>query len=144
MPMRIITLIFFIFISGCAAITEQTVTPFENNSSMEICVIKNPRVKEGFLQAYRTALQKKGYVVKILHKDADISDCKVTSTYSARWRWDICLYMSYAKIEVFKNGEKSAEALYKIVREGASGKFINESEKVRELVNQLFPTPGQL
>jgi hypothetical protein len=144
MPMRVITLIFFIFISGCTAVTKQTVTPFENNSSIEICVIENQRVKGGFLQAYRTALQEKGYVVEILHKHADISDCKVTSTYSARWRWDFALYMSYAKIEVFKNGEKSAEALYKIVREGASGKFINASEKVRELVNQLFPTAGQL
>ena len=50
--------------------------------------------------------------------------------------------MSYAKIEVFKHGEKSAEALYKIVEEGASGKFINTSDKVRELVNQLFHSPG--
>lgn len=141
--MRIIILILFIFISGCAAVTKQTVTPFENNSFTEICVIENPKVKEGFLQAYKIALQEKGYVVKMLHKNADISDCKVTSTYSARWRWDIALYLSYAKIEVFKSGEKSAEALYKIVREGASGKFINASEKVRELVNQMFPTPGQ-
>ena len=142
MLIRKIMLFFFIFISGCAAVTQQTVTPFENNSSLEICVIENPRIRAEFLEAYRTALQEKGYVVEILHKHADISDCKVTSTYSARWRWDFALYMSYAKIEVFKNGEKSAETLYKIVREGASGKFINASEKVRELVNQLFPAPG--
>lgn len=134
-------IILLILISGCSAVTKQTVTPFAINVSTEICIIENPKIIGGFLRAYKTALQEKGYAVKVLDKSANVSDCEVTSTYTARWKWDIAMYMSYAQIEVFKNGEKSGEALYKIVREGATGKFINADEKVRELTDQLFPSP---
>ena len=136
--LRVILLVIILFLNGCAAVTKQTVKPFESDVS-EVCIIENPKVRESFLQVYRDALTQKGYVVKMLNEHSDISDCSVTTTYLARWRWDLALYMSYVSIEVYKNGEKSGDASYKIVKEGATGKFIDAEEKIKELVDQLFP-----
>lgn len=139
--MRILILILFVFLSGCAMAPTQRVTPFTYTGFKEICIIENPKVvKEGYLQAFKSALQKKGYAVKMLNEGAKKSDCEVTATYTANWSWDLALYMSFTKIKVYKNGEKSGEASYR--PRGAFSKFINAAEKVQELVDQLFPSPS--
>ena len=74
----------------------------------------------------------------MLDKDASTLDCEITSTYTATWGWDLALYMSYAKINIYNNGGESAEAVYKLVRPGLFGKFISAEKKINELVDQLF------
>ena len=103
-------------------------------------MVKNPAVKEGFLDSYRSALTNKKYSVKILPESASVNDCQVASTYTAKWRWDLALYMAYAEINVFKDGEKAGEAVYDSQRGGANmGKFIDADAKIKELTNQVFP-----
>lgn len=65
--------------------------------------------------------------------------CEWTSTYVARWTWDLSLYMSYAEIKVFHKGSLDGEAKYDSTRGGANmNKFIDSEPKIRELVNQLM------
>jgi hypothetical protein len=125
-------------LSGCAI--HQTVKPVEHFTEKEVCIIESPTVKAGFLDSYKRALLSKGYLVRQLPASASIVECNVTSTYSANWRWDLALYMSYAEIRVYSGGKPIGEAKYDSQQGGANmGKFIDADKKINELVNQLFP-----
>lgn len=125
-------------LSGCAI--NQKVTPVSTNLEKKICIIDNPAVKNGFLAEYRAALSMKGYASEVLPQSASITDCQVTSAYTASWRWDLALYMAYAEINIYSGGKLAGNAKYDSLSGGANlGKFINASEKIRELVNQLIP-----
>lgn len=109
----------------------------------EICVIENADVRPGFLAEYRRVLTERGYTVKMISANASVNDCPTTSTYIARWSWDLTIYMSYARIVVFHGGEQSGEAIYDATKGGARlAKFVNAEPKIRELVEQLFPIQG--
>ncbi len=125
-------------LSGCAI--HQTVRPVASLGDRQICVIDEPNVKAGFLDAYKRSLSRKGYAVRVLPSSASITDCPVASTYSASWRWDLALYMAYAEIKVYENGKLAGEAIYDSKNGGANmGKFIDAEKKINELVSSLFP-----
>jgi hypothetical protein len=125
-------------VSGCAI--HQTVKPVERFAAKEVCIIDNPAVRPGFLDSYRRALTDKGYLVKQLPVGASIIECRITSTYTANWRWDLAMYMSFADIVVYDNGKPVGKVTYDATRGGGNmGKFIDASKKITELVNQLFP-----
>jgi hypothetical protein len=125
-------------VAGCAI--HQTVRPVEKFEGKQICVIENPSVRAGFIEAYRSSLASKGYAVRQLPATAAITDCPVTSTYVANWRWDLAMYMAYAEIRVYSNGKPAGEVRYDSTRGGANmSKFIAADKKIDELVNQLFP-----
>ncbi len=126
-------------LAACAI--NQKVTPVESFDGKQVCIIENPAVVQaGFIVAYTQALEQKGYTVQRLAAEAKITDCPVTSTYTANWRWDLALYMSFADIKVFQAGKQTGQAVYDATRGGANmSKFIKGDEKIRELVNQLFP-----
>jgi hypothetical protein len=103
-------------------------------------VIENPAVRAGFVEAYKRSLATKGYTVRQLPASAAITDCPTTSTYSANWRWDLAMYMAYAEIKVYSNGQPAGQAQYDSLRGGGNmNKFIDADRKIDELVNQLFP-----
>jgi hypothetical protein len=125
-------------LAGCAI--HQTVRPVEKVEGRQICLIENPAVRASFVEAYKRSLASKGYAVRQLPPSAAITECPVTSTYSANWRWDLALYMAYAEIKVYSNGRPVGEAKYDSQRGGGNmNKFIDADRKIQELVNQLFP-----
>lgn len=127
-----------VILSGCSIKQEvKSVAPLNNK---EICIIENPPVREGFLATYNHTLTKKGYKVKLIPQDSSLDTCKVVSTYMGRWSWDLAIYLAYAEINVYKNGELIGNALYDS-RSGSAnmGKFIKGEEKIIELTNKLFP-----
>jgi len=126
-------------LSGCAI--NQTVKPVERVAGKQICIVENPAVKQqGFLATYQRVLTEKGYVVRQLPPASAVDACPVTSTYTANWRWDLALYMAYADIKVYSNGQQTGQATYDAMGGGANmGKFIKGEVKIAELVQQLFP-----
>jgi hypothetical protein len=129
---------FSMLFTGCAI--NQTVRPVEHFADKKICIIDNPAVREGFVASYRQALEAKGYVAQQMPANSSIVECAITSTYTANWRWDLAMYMTYANIKVYNGGKPVGEALYDANRAGLNtGKFINADKKIRELVDQLFP-----
>ncbi len=130
-----------LILAGCAI--HQRVDPVPRMDSREICIINNPDVREGFLETYQRALAAKRFQTKMLDKSATPRDCPFTSTYTANWRWDLALYMAFADITVYANGKKIGHALYdSLGGSGNLGKFINAENKIKELVDQLFPNPA--
>ena len=106
---------------------------------MEVCVLRNHDVRHEFLEVYTDALKEKKIQVKTLPDTASLSECPTTSTYTARWAWDLALYMKYAEIKVYRNAALTGEAIYDATWGGGRlDKFINAEKKIRELVKSLF------
>jgi hypothetical protein len=140
MPRRLLSLacLPLLLLQACAI--HQNVRALDALSDNQVCIIDNPAVRPAVMTAYRQALTKKGYVVRELPENAPITECKVTSTYRANWRWDLAMYMNYAEFRVFVDGKEKGLATYDSTRGGANmGKFIDADKKIAELVNQLFP-----
>ena len=137
--MKWITMLCFVLmLFGCSI--SQQVDPVPRMETQNICIIENPDVRVGFIEAYRSALDSKGFQTKMLMKSSLPDDCPVTSTYTANWRWDLLFYMAFADITVYTNGLRVGRAVYDSL--GGSGnpaKFINAENKIRELVDLLFP-----
>lgn len=138
---RLLVAVSAVLLAGCGSI-EQVVKPvaISNDDPREICVIENSSVRKNFSDEYVAALSERGFKVRMLPAGASVAECPLTSTYTANWRWDLALYMAYANIKVYRSGQLQGEALYDSLRAGAStSKFINASQKIRELTAQLFP-----
>jgi hypothetical protein len=141
MRIRWAWLLMIVAVTGCSI--KQTVKPVTpaQLTTRDICVRENPAVRAGFLEAYRQALEGKGLVVRVLAPDTGITACPLLTTYTANWRWDLALYMAYAELTVYQNGGEIGKAVYDSLMGGGriDKKFIKADEKVRELVDQLFP-----
>lgn len=125
-------------LAGCAI--HQTVKPVAKIDTREICLVERPEVRATFAEELRGALAAKGFEVRMLPPSSSTRSCPLTATYTANWRWDLALYMAYAEVRVFADGRPAGEAIYDSTRGGGNlGKFIDAKQKVRELVNQLFP-----
>ena len=125
-------------LAGCAI--HQNVRPVEATGDTQVCVINNPEVRPSVMASYTKALIDKGYTVRQLPQTAAITDCRVTSTYRANWRWDLAMYMHYAEFRVFVDGKEKGVAVYDATHGGANmNKFIDADKKIAELINQLFP-----
>ena len=133
-----ITMMAFL-ISGCTI--KREVKPVSNLMSDKICLIEDTKVREGFLDTYSKVLEDKGYQVDVLSPRSSKTSCKVTSTYTALWSWDLALYMSYAKIKVYENGKLKGSALYDSRSGGGRifEKFGNGDKMIKSLVDELFP-----
>lgn len=140
---KILILCFALAATACTI--HQEVQPLAYNQELEqkVCIVDNPDVKEGFVEAYRSSLEQKGFAVEALEEGASLSSCDLTSTYTANWLWDMALYMAYAEIKVYQEATPVAEAVYDSRRGGANmNKFIDAEAKVDELVDLLFPWPA--
>jgi hypothetical protein len=129
---------------GCAISQEVNPVPMEATSWSEVCIIKDPDVKEGFLNEYVSTLERLGYQVRILPSDSELTACPITSTYMARWSWDwfwtAGVYMSYAQIKVYRDGHEIGDATYDARGGDANPDLIIDAEpKIQELVTALFP-----
>jgi hypothetical protein len=125
-------------LAGCSIVQE--VKPVAV-AAKEICIIVNPKVLQAeFVEVYQRELASKGFDVKLLSADSPLTACPLTSTYTANWLWDLALYMAYAELKVYSDGKVVGEAIYDSRRGGASlSKFIKADQKIKELVNLLFP-----
>lgn len=123
-------------VAGCAIM--QGVQPVPATAPPSVCIIENPAVRPIFLATYRETLEALGYQVRVT-SNVPPSDCPLTSTYTARWSWDIGMYMGYAKIDVFRGGEPIGQALYDVQMSASNDRFVDPAGKVQQLVSQLFP-----
>lgn len=125
------------FLSGCTI--TQEVERAELSNDAKVCIIENESVREGFLSELETVLHDKGIIYVVVDQSYANEHCEWTATYTARWSWDLALYMSYAEIKVFKNGVLDGRAVYDSTGGGANmGKFIDSEPKIRELVDELM------
>ncbi len=134
---KIYFLFIVFFLSACTI--KQTIEPAEITKNSEICIIENPAVRSGFLVEFKSVLSSKGIPFIVVSETAIPPGCEWTARYSARWAWDLALYMVYAEIKIFHNGNLDGVAIYDATQgSGNLSKFIDAEPKIRELVNELM------
>lgn len=141
--MRSVIYLFVIFslavgFSGCSI--KREVKPIDRPIEKEVCIIEDDTVREGFLKTYVNTLEEMGYIVKVIPKNSDKTSCKITSTYIGKWSWDLAIYLSYAKIDVYKDSKLVGSAMYDSTAGGGRifDKFGSGSKIIRSLVEELY------
>jgi hypothetical protein len=120
-------------LSGCSTATKQ-VNPVAAGEVKRICIIENPRVSFDFLGVYRKTLEGRGVQVEVLPSFAGVSACPVTSRYTANYRWDLVMYLSYAEITVYREGQPAGRAMFS----AGTDRFFATDTKIKELIDELF------
>ncbi len=126
-----------VMLSACSI--SQTVEPAHISKQTALCIVENPKVREGFLNTFQATLTERGISHRVIAAGSNVADCPWTAHYTANWTWDLALYMSYAEIKIYRQGELDGEAIYDSTGGGANmSKFINAETKIQELVNKLM------
>lgn len=108
-----------------------------------IALIRNDAVRFAeFNNVVAQSLERCGFIVETLPQGTNYDSLPLAMTYTANWSWDIDLYMSYARLEVFQAGKKIGDGVYDATGGGGLifSKFIKANEKVDQLVYGIFPT----
>jgi hypothetical protein len=129
-----------LLLSACAV--RQDIRPVLLAPAAEraICIIEHPATRATFLEAFQRQLEARGFAVRVVPAGSGYNACPLTTTYVARWSWDITIYMSFAQIRVFQNGQEAGSAIYDATMAGARlDKWVDADAKVGEMVAELFP-----
>jgi hypothetical protein len=125
-----------LLISSCAI--NQSVNSTTVPADATLCVIEDPAVREGFLAELTKILDEKGIRNKVVNRHEAL-ECEWTMTYLGRWTWDFTIYMAYAEIRIFQNGQPRGEVVYDASRGAFNfNKFIDAEPKIREMVEELL------
>lgn len=123
-------------LASCAI--NQSVDSTSVPSDATLCIIEDPAVREGFLDELTKILDEKAISHRVVDKDEALN-CEWTMTYLGRWNWDFTIYMAYAEIKIFRDGQLTGEAVYDASRGAFNfSKFIDAEPKIRELVEELL------
>lgn len=137
--MKKVLIVFAALMMTTACSIKQRVDPVQVGRSDEVCIQKNPDVREGFLAEVEKVLTEKQIKYRVLEQLDAAQQCEWTATYTANWAWDLALYMVYAEIKVFHQGRLDGEAIYDARMGGANmNKFIDSEPKIRELIEELI------
>jgi hypothetical protein len=118
-----------------AACASSQVAPVAKLETKRICVIDNPKVRGDFITSYRKALEGRGFEIQMFPEGAAPNVCSLTSKYVAFFWWDMVFYMRQAEIDVYTDGKHAGRASF----DAGMSRFFSTEEKVKELVDQLFP-----
>jgi hypothetical protein len=100
-------------------------------------------VRAGFVATVKQALTQRGYRYRMLPPHAGVGDCETVLTYVGRWGWDFTIYMTYAKLELYRNGNLAGDAVYDARKGGGRpDKWIDAEPKIEELVVSLLSGTG--
>jgi hypothetical protein len=124
--------------AGCAI--NQNVRPVVATSMTEVCIKSNPQVMMSeFLPELRKQVESRGVKTSVYTGDRPAS-CRHHLEYTANWRWDMAMYLVFAKIDVYEDNLLVGQATYDALGGGLNmSKFGATAEKLRVLVDQLFP-----
>ena len=100
-----------------------------------ICIVENARVLGDFLEAYRRALSASGYEVQVFPRTPPASLCPLTTRYVAYWKWDFGMYLEYAELRVYRDGQPAGRAEYR----ARSSRVTDAEPTLTKLIDQLLP-----
>ena len=138
-PLHLILLAFALSLAGCSI--TQDIRPVAANDLQEVCIQSNPQV---FMSEFKTELKRQiesaGVRVTKVYEGERPGSCGTRVEYTANWRWDLAMYLSYVNLRVFQGSDRLlGEATYDArFGGGRPDKFGTTADKLRPLVGQLF------
>lgn len=130
-------LVLSLMLGGCAITT--TVKPLTNAKVSPLCIKKNPSVMmDGFLPELESQISSYGITTRSFVETLPM-ECVRSLEYTANWRWDMAMYLSYAELKIYENTTLIGEAVYD-ARSGSGrmDKFGTTAEKLKTLTGPLF------
>lgn len=126
---------------GCS-ITQQ-IEPVSKRPDAPVCVVNNPGVRSGVLDSILLTLSSREVNYRLVPNRSAAQTCDWALTYDARWSVDLGSYMSYASVQVYRNGRPAGHATYDASKgRGHPDKYVSVQPKIVELVDELF-RPGK-
>lgn len=134
--------VFIGLLSGCSSIS---VKPMSATALQQapLCVEDNPKVTVPEFNDYlENAFQRHQIKTKFYDKNHLPESCDYKLNYVAYRSWDLAMYLSQIKLDLFKGDEQVAEVDWK-QGSGAINKWRNSEGKVFDAVDQLLGEPKQ-
>jgi hypothetical protein len=125
-------------LAGCAI--NQNVRPVAVTGITQVCIKANPQVMmDDFVKELRSQIEARGVRTSVYDGERPTS-CRHHVEYTANWRWDLAMYLAFAKLDVYEDNLLVGQATYDALGGGFRlDKFGPTAEKLRVLVDQLFP-----
>lgn len=135
-------LVAIIFVSGCTVIDVKPVD--KNQNLMHVCINENPKV---IIDDFALLLQssfERHLITSDVFLGAIPKGCDFRLEYTALRSWDLAMYMSYAKLELYKGNAIVGYAEYSL-RGGIGGrggfnfsKYSSTESKMNLLIDELL------
>lgn len=136
----ILTLSLVSLITACAA-PKYSASPIMSDladQKPEVVVVKDAETREGFLRVIKSWLDRNNYKYKVENDGAYHDVEKLTIQYYGNWKWDLALFLSDAKIEAFKGGERVGRVDYRAPNTFNAAKFSDAEERIDYMLEVLF------
>lgn len=127
-----------LFLTQCNSIQ---VTPVSSGTSIQkVHIVRNDKVHmAGMLPEIEKQIQAMGYPTEIV--SAPPAGNAHYLTFSANWRWDMAMYLSYFKATLHEGPSIIGTCEYDTGAGYDLGKFGHTDEKIRPVLLQLFGKP---
>lgn len=124
---------------GCAINTTVDPVSIGDDQISDLCIKSNPNVlMEGFLPELESQIKSHGITTHVFSGIPPTS-CKYHLEYTANWRWDLAMYLSYAELRVYSNAGLVGQAEYDArYGGGRMDKFGPTANKLETLTRPLF------
>ncbi|MDP6531200.1 MAG: Sbal_3080 family lipoprotein [Arenicellales bacterium] len=131
-----IVLLVCFLLTGCIS---RRVQPAAPQAIDLICIRENKDVlMEGFLPNLQEEIHRKKILTEVFSA-APPDYCVYTMTYTANWRWDLAMYLSYARIDLYKNRNPIGEVVFDASFAGLDlRKLASAQSKIDPLLAELL------
>ncbi len=135
---KILLLVVISGLVGCSSIRVKPVALNTMKQASELCIENNPKVTVPEFNTYLTeAFLTHKINTRFYDKGAVSPDCQYKLNYIAYRSWDIAMYLSQVKLEMFEQDKLIAEVNWK-QGSGALNKWRSTKGKVDDLVGELL------
>lgn len=136
--MKKLFLIGVLGLAGCSSISVKPVSVSAIKQAPELCVEENPKVTVPEFNTYLTEAFLNHKIGTRFYKSGEVpSTCIYKLNYVAYRSWDIAMYLSQVKLEMFEQDKLIAEVNWK-QGSGALNKWRSTKGKVDDLVGELL------
>jgi len=136
---QILLIAIIILLCGC---TKLHTIPLKNNIK-SMCIINNHSVIiPDFKDTLKTSIESHGILVTDTNYYNSINKCDATMVYTARRSWDMILFMSLVKIDIYvtSNHHEIGSLHYKVMNGLNLNKWWSHVSILPTLIDNLFTT----
>ena len=127
-------LMLFTYENSCANTIEMIDKKYDVK---HICIQNNPKViVDGYLPLLVKAFNEHGISTEV-YKNKIPAHCRVMSTYTARYSWDMAQYLGSAEVAVFKDDSRIGYGTYDVSSFNFS-KYASVQTKMMPIFNQML------
>ncbi|QQV08827.1 Sbal_3080 family lipoprotein [Acinetobacter johnsonii] len=123
---------------GCSSVSVKTIPVGTIKQAPQLCIEDNPKVTVPEFNTYlKDAFSRHEINTRLYDKGAVSAECRYKLNYVAYRSWDIAMYLSQIKLDLFEGDKQIAELNWK-QGSGAINKWRSTEGKVFDAVDQLL------